>query len=255
MRRARRWPGQHAYTGDKEGPAAHPLYAVPNQDIRRAPSGGHVPVGPWRSVTNSYQGFFVESFADELAHAAGRDPFEFRRAAIDRPRHLRGAGARRGACRLGHAAAAGRGPLRRGRGIAIHESFGGTLVAEVCEVAIDAAGVVRVERVVAVVGRLVVTGDRPAPRSKGASSSACRPRSASASPSKAAASPNRTSTTIHRCGCPMHRASKSSSSAPKRRPAARTRYAPIAAALNAVNAATGTRVPPSASTPTSPCPS
>lgn len=142
------WIG--AYTGDGEGPAAHPLYLVPNQDIRRAPSGGHVPVGPWRSVTNSYHGFFLESFADELAHAASRDPLEFRRAGLAaKPRHL--------AVLERAAALAGWGTplppvegLRRGRGIAIHESFG-TIVCEVCEVAVDDAGALRVERVCAAV--------------------------------------------------------------------------------------------------------
>jgi len=138
------------YTSGREGPTAHPPYAIPHQDIRFVPLKSHVPEGPWRSVTSSWQGFFVESFADELAHAAGRDPFEFRRAALaDRPRHravLERAAALAGWDKPLEAKAA----LRRGRGIAIFESFG-SVVAEVCEVAVDAAGVVRVERVVAVV--------------------------------------------------------------------------------------------------------
>ena len=54
-------------------------YAIANHRAR-----GHVapdlnvPVGFWRSVGNSYNGFFHESFMDELAHAAGADPLEFR---------------------------------------------------------------------------------------------------------------------------------------------------------------------------------
>ncbi len=49
----------------------------------------HVPVGSWRSVGASENGFFIESFIDELAHEAGRDPVEFRRTMLrDSPRGL-----------------------------------------------------------------------------------------------------------------------------------------------------------------------
>lgn len=154
---------QNRYASGREGPTAHPLYAIPNQDIRSVPARSHVPEGPWRSVTSSWQGFFVESFVDELAHAAGRDPFEFRRAGLaDKPRHravlervaqLSGWGTPPGP--KGEVQGAGlidAAPpvVRRGRGIAIVESFG-SIVAQACEVAIDDAGMVRVERVCAVV--------------------------------------------------------------------------------------------------------
>ena len=47
-----------------------------------------VPVGFWRSVGASQNAFIVESFADELAHAAGKDPVEFRRGLLGKaPRH------------------------------------------------------------------------------------------------------------------------------------------------------------------------
>jgi isoquinoline 1-oxidoreductase beta subunit len=153
---------RNLYTGGSEGPTAHPPYAIAHQDIRVAPMRSHVPEGPWRSVTSSWQGFFIESFVDELAHAAGRDPFEFRRAALTgRPRHL--AVLERAAALSGwgqpappvlapvaDVADVAAPALRRGRGIAIFECFG-TVVAQVCEVAVDAGGAVRVERVVAVV--------------------------------------------------------------------------------------------------------
>src|SRR2546428_4680082 len=48
-----------------------------------------IPVGFWRSVNNSYNAFAVECFIDELAHAAKRDPYEYRRDLLpNAPRHL-----------------------------------------------------------------------------------------------------------------------------------------------------------------------
>ena len=41
-----------------------------------------IPIGPWRSVYASQNVFVVESFIDELASAAGKDPLEFRRQAL-----------------------------------------------------------------------------------------------------------------------------------------------------------------------------
>lgn len=58
-------------------------YFVPNQlfdyHLRRT----HVPTGPWTSVGRSQNEFFLESFVDELAHAAGKDPYQYRRALLD----------------------------------------------------------------------------------------------------------------------------------------------------------------------------
>src|SRR5262245_10642988 len=66
---------------DKHEPveAPHIPYAIANQEIRWVESPTHVPFGPWRSVDHSQHGFFTESFIDELAHAASRDPYEYRR--------------------------------------------------------------------------------------------------------------------------------------------------------------------------------
>src|SRR5437016_6551647 len=54
-------------------------YAVPNVHVDYVLTDTGIPVGFWRSVNNSYNGFVVESFIDELAHAAKKDPYEYRR--------------------------------------------------------------------------------------------------------------------------------------------------------------------------------
>src|ERR1700677_1592446 len=106
----------------------------------------HVPVMFWRSVGSSQNAFAVESFIDEVAHAAGKDPYEFRRALLlDRPDFLAVLD------KLADKGDWGK-PMKKGsaRGLAIHEAFG-TIVGEVAEVAVSDKGEVRVERVVACV--------------------------------------------------------------------------------------------------------
>ena len=142
------------YTGDSEANAAHPQYSIPNQDIRHVPMQSHVREGPWRSVAFSHHGFFVESFVDELAHAAGRDPYEFRRSGLaESPRHrnvLERVAQRANWSKPLAASNDTTVGVRRGRGIALIECFG-SVVAEICEVAVDPAGATRVEKIVAVV--------------------------------------------------------------------------------------------------------
>ncbi|MGR9053530.1 MAG: molybdopterin cofactor-binding domain-containing protein [Gammaproteobacteria bacterium] len=60
--------------------SAHQPYAIPNKrsDVVKI-SVAPVPIGYWRSVGNSQNCFFKESFVDEMAHAVGKDPLEFRR--------------------------------------------------------------------------------------------------------------------------------------------------------------------------------
>jgi isoquinoline 1-oxidoreductase beta subunit len=127
-------------------------YAIPNVRVDLHSPAHVVPVQWWRSVGHSHTAFVVESFIDELAHAAGRDPYEFRRKLLAaHPRHL-------GVLELAaNKAGWGRPPAKgRGRGIAVHESFK-SFVAQVAEVSVDPKGGVRVHRVVCAVdcGRYV----------------------------------------------------------------------------------------------------
>jgi len=125
-----------------EGAADMP-YAIPNLLVtwHRAPDG--VPTLWWRSVGHSHTAFVVESFLDELAHATGKDPYEFRRRLLMKhPRHtavLELAAQKSG---WGKPLAEG-----RGRGLAVHESFG-SFVAQVAEVSVSEEGNLKVHRVV-----------------------------------------------------------------------------------------------------------
>ncbi len=128
-----------------EGAAELP-YEIPNLlvDWQRAPDG--VPTHFWRSVGHSHNAFVVESFTDEVAHAAGKDPVEFRRSLLAKhPRY-------QGVVELAAEKAGWSKPLPtgRGRGIAVHESFG-SFIAQVAEVSVSPKGVPRVHRVVCAV--------------------------------------------------------------------------------------------------------
>jgi isoquinoline 1-oxidoreductase beta subunit len=135
-----------SYTGSGLGGAARPIYPVPHQDIRGAEAPGHLRTGFWRGVEHTQHGFFMESFIDELAHAAGQDPFAYRQSLLaDKPRHL--AVLERAARMAGWGAPL---PPGEGRGIAIVEGFG-SITAQVAEVKVTPAGEVRVQRVFAAI--------------------------------------------------------------------------------------------------------
>jgi isoquinoline 1-oxidoreductase beta subunit len=120
-------------------------YAIEHQDIRAVDVPHHVRIGAWRSVAHTQHGFFTESFVDELAHAAGKDPLQYRRDLLTHaPRHL--AVLDKAAEMAGWSTPPAAG---RGRGIALVESFG-SIVAEVAEVEI-VDGRVKVHRVCAAV--------------------------------------------------------------------------------------------------------
>jgi isoquinoline 1-oxidoreductase beta subunit len=106
-------------------------YEVANLRVEYAMRHFGVPVGFWRSVGNSQNAFFLESFLDELAHAAGRDPLVYRLGLLgDDRRH-------RKVLETVAAAAGWSRPAPKGRfrGIALHESFG-SIVAEVAEISV-----------------------------------------------------------------------------------------------------------------------
>jgi isoquinoline 1-oxidoreductase subunit beta len=100
----------------------------------------------WRGVGPTHNTFVVESFMDELAHEAGRDPVAYRRALLGKePRSL--------AVLDLAAAKAGWGtplPPRSGRGVSLHKNFD-TRAALVVEVLVDEAGSIRLHRIVAAV--------------------------------------------------------------------------------------------------------
>lgn len=104
----------------------------------RAPAS--IPVSSWRSVGNSYNGFFMEGFMDEMAHRAGVDPVAFRLAALQDPASRQVLKAAAELSGWGTAL-----PPGHGRGVAFHLAFG-VPVAEVVEVAQTPTGL-RVLRV------------------------------------------------------------------------------------------------------------
>jgi isoquinoline 1-oxidoreductase beta subunit len=63
-------------------------FEIPNLQVENGPAKPGVRVGWMRSVASIYQVFAVQSFADELAHAAGRDPVEYLLGLIGKPRIL-----------------------------------------------------------------------------------------------------------------------------------------------------------------------
>jgi isoquinoline 1-oxidoreductase beta subunit len=121
--------------------AATPPYRIPNLRADYHVKETAVPVGAWRSVSYTHMGFVIESFMDMLAHRAGADPLEFRRAHMTEPKL-------RAAMDLAaeHAGWAQGAPDGHAFGIAAVSSFA-SHAAEVAEVSVE-DGQVRVHRVV-----------------------------------------------------------------------------------------------------------
>ncbi len=128
-------------------------YAIPNilVDYQLADVG--IPIGFWRSVGASQNGFFLESFIDEIAAAGKKDPYALRRRLLAKsPRHL--AALETAAEKAGWGAPL---PADRFRGIAVVSSYFG-YVAQVIEISVDRkARTLKVHRVVCALdcGRIV----------------------------------------------------------------------------------------------------
>lgn len=139
------WSSDYAQFDDAAAEGTVP-YNIPDFKARHHEYISNQVNAYWRSVNASQHGFFNESFVDELAHAAGADPYQFRR------NHLK-AGSRQLLVLDTVAKRAGWGtplPEGRARGIAMVESFG-TIVAEVVEASLKEDGTPKVHKAWAVV--------------------------------------------------------------------------------------------------------
>ena len=118
-------------------------YSVPHLLVEHAMRNPPVPPGFWRGVNINQNAIYLECFVDELAHAAGKDPLEFRRSLMaDHPKHLAVLNAV--ADRSGWGKPAGKGIHR---GLAVVKTFG-SYVAACAEVSVN-QGSVRIHRIVA----------------------------------------------------------------------------------------------------------
>ena len=121
-------------------------YAIPNVKVDLTTTEVNVPVLWWRSVGSTHTAYVIETFIDELAAAAKRDPVEFRLSMLEKhPRHA-------AVLSLAAEKAGWDKPLPEGRfrGVALHESFS-TYVAEVVEITFKSASDFTVDRVVCAV--------------------------------------------------------------------------------------------------------
>jgi isoquinoline 1-oxidoreductase beta subunit len=136
-------------SGADLSPGHYPAGLVPNFRLRQSLIETHVPTGPWRSPGHSAYCWAYQSFFDEVALAAGRDPLEFRLDLLSRsygepPLDLARAA---GTLRIAAEKAGWGRPLAAGRGLglAFHFDHGG-FVSHVAEVVADGSRV-RVEKV------------------------------------------------------------------------------------------------------------
>jgi len=120
-------------------------YAVPNYLVDYVVRQSPVPVGVWRAINYTQNAYYKECFVDEMAHAAGSDPYLYRRRLLrDSPKNLAVLDAAAKRANWGA-------PLPAGvfRGIAVNEACG-SYCAQVVEASIE-DGSVRVHRVVAAI--------------------------------------------------------------------------------------------------------
>lgn len=119
-------------------------YTIPNLLIEHAMRNPHIPPHFWRGVNNNQNAIYLECFMDELAHAAGQDPLEFRRKLmVNHPKHL--AVLDTVAERVGWSKPAPRGIYR---GLAQQMGYG-SYVAACAEVSVSNKGALKIHRIVA----------------------------------------------------------------------------------------------------------
>jgi isoquinoline 1-oxidoreductase beta subunit len=124
--------------------AANIPYDIPNMKVELTTMDAGVPVLWWRSVGSTHTAYAVETFLDEIAEAAGKDPVEFRLSMLGRhPRHA--AVLKLAADKAGWSTSL---PAGRFRGVALAESFS-SIVAQVVEISMADGGSFKVDRVVA----------------------------------------------------------------------------------------------------------
>jgi isoquinoline 1-oxidoreductase beta subunit len=131
-----------------QGPTlSNTAYEMENRYVGQYLSDLPIPVTPWRSVQNAPNAFVIECFVDELAHAAGKDPVEFRMQFLKnnmRARRVLQTAAEKGGWGKPM-------PKGKGRGIAQHTCFG-TYVAQVADVSVNEMdGTLKVDRIVVAV--------------------------------------------------------------------------------------------------------
>jgi isoquinoline 1-oxidoreductase subunit beta len=140
------WPGadKHAYNGSTTEGFLEPYFeSISNYSFSDIPLDAPIPVMWWRSVYSSTNGFAYESFMDELAIAAGKDPLDFRREHLDNPRYqelinkLEEVSGWKGRTK------------NSGWGVAITECFS-SIVGEVVKVSKGPAGKLKIDKVYAV---------------------------------------------------------------------------------------------------------
>jgi isoquinoline 1-oxidoreductase subunit beta len=118
-------------------------YDIPNVAVGLSTMPAGVPVLWWRAVGSTHTAYAVETFLDEVAEAAGKDPVALRLELLQKhPRHM--AALKLVAEKAGWGTPAAEG---RFRGVAVAESFG-SVVAQVAEISIPGPGQIKVERVV-----------------------------------------------------------------------------------------------------------
>lgn len=118
-------------------------YQIANVRTEYAQRNTHVPVGFWRTVGHSQNPFMRESFIDELAHAAGKDPYQYRRALLaedSRERRILDATAKAAGWKKAP-------PKGVHRGIAVTEAYG-SYTSAVCELSVNDKGAVSLKRLV-----------------------------------------------------------------------------------------------------------